>query len=180
MKKLTILLAFISVLSIIGCSSTRSISSASGVELQSVKIETDSDGRSIEQRNIMERLKRDNNSGSIKFLYLVSPFTGEIILQSSVKGKVTSSSKRLTPEDLRLYNNSSISGGEVNIVEINGKTYTSNQLPGDDGTYGSSMPYLFWFDQNGTYHQTYVGAAIVHITDQPVNFRQTTQTIETQ
>lgn len=175
MKSIYLTLALAPIVLTAGCFGESEIKSASGVGLQSVQIETNPDGTSVEQRNIMERLKRDNNPGSIKFLYLVSPFTGEVILQSSVKGKVTSSSKRLTPEDLRRYNDN-----KVEVMSINGEEFTTDQLPGDDGTYGSSAPYLYWFDQNDVYHQTYTGAAIVHITDAPMTFNQTTQVIEGQ
>lgn len=158
-----------------GCSYVQENESASGVKQASVIVSTDSNGNSIEQMNIKERLTRDNKPGSIKFLYLVSPFTGDIILQSTVRGKVTSSGKRLTPTDVIDFNPSIHSSKRI---EINGRTFWTSQTPGDDGTYGDSMPYLYWFDQNNVYHQTYVGSAIIHITDQPITFYKSTQRIE--
>jgi hypothetical protein len=39
----------------------------------------------------------------------------------------------------------------------------------DDGTYVSSVEYLYWFDAKGVYHQHYVtGGQIVHVSDQPL------------
>jgi len=37
------------------------------------------------------------------------------------------------------------------------------------GTYGSSMDYLYWWDEQGRYHQHYVaGGQIVHVSSDPV------------
>lgn len=45
---------------------------------------------------------------------------------------------------------------------------TTNEVLEDDGTYGDSVPYIFWFDA-GVYHQHYVeGGQIIHISDQPL------------
>lgn len=159
-----------------GCVEPQTVESASGVKMATTKVDTDSNGNTIEQRNIKERLARDNKPGSVKFLYVVSPFTGDLIFQSTVKGKVTSSSKRLTPSDLV---ETDARGQNLwKRIEIDGRFYETSQNPGDDGTYGDSIPYLYWFDQNSVYHQAYIGGAIVHITDQPMTFYKTTQRIE--
>ena len=43
------------------------------------------------------------------------------------------------------------------------------ELLGDDGTYGSSAEYIYWWDSKGVYHQHYLsGGQIVHISDQPL------------
>ena len=40
---------------------------------------------------------------------------------------------------------------------------------GDDGAYGSSGDYIFWFDSKDAYHQHYLsGGQIVHVSDQPL------------
>lgn len=159
-----------------GCTPTPEAESISGVKMTSTTVQTDpTDGQTVEQRNIKERIKRDNAPGSIKFLYLISPFTGDVIYASTVKGKVTSSGKRLTPADIAPYVDGSASDM---VVHINGKAFVTNQTPGDDGTYGDSIPYLYWYDQKGTYHQQYLGAAIIHITDAPMTVKKTTQAIE--
>ena len=145
--------------------------------MATTKVVTAEDGTTIEQRNIKERLARDNKPGSIKFLYIVSPFTGDLIISSTVKGKVTSSSKRLTPPDLTQI--TSQNGTTIQkVIEINDRWYTTDQNPGDDGTYGDSIQYLFWFDSNDVYHQAYIGGAIVHIADKPQTFYKTVQRVD--
>jgi hypothetical protein len=158
-----------------GCVVTPQAESVSGVKVASVQVQTDPDGETVEQKNVKERIKRDNTPGSIKFLYVISPFTGDVIFQSTVKGKVTSSGKRLTPSDIAIANATDSS----KYVVINGKTYVTAQNPQDDGTYGDSIPYLYWFDENGVYHQQYLGAAVITITDQPMRVKKTTQAVET-
>jgi hypothetical protein len=49
----------------------------------------------------------------------------------------------------------------------------------DDGTYGTSVDYLYWFDARGAYHQHYVtGGTIVHVSDQPLNVKSVIINIE--
>lgn len=121
-------------------------------------------GLTVEQENIKRRLENDNKPGSIKYLYLISPFTGDVISYSSVKGKVTSSGKRLKPKEL------------VNTYEVeyskNG-VYLTEQM-GDDGAYGSSAEYLYWWDLRGVYRQVAPGACSVLITDQPIRVKKGT------
>lgn len=74
--------------------------SDSGIKKATVKVLTDAEGYSIEQRNVMTRLERDNKPGSIKHLYVISAMSGQVLLYSTVKGKVTSSGKRLTPNSV--------------------------------------------------------------------------------
>lgn len=150
--------------------------SSSGVEKATVKVQTDLQGHTTEQNNIMERYKRDNTPGAVKYLYLISPFTGSVILSSTVQGKVTSSGKRLTPTSI----NEEWNGVETNTdalhwggdpVQVNGRTVLTNELIQDDGTYGSSIEYLYWIDVRGVYHQEYAHGLDVHISDQPIHFK---------
>jgi len=49
----------------------------------------------------------------------------------------------------------------------------------DDGTYGSSIEYLFWWDVQGRYHQQFVtGGEIIHISDQPIPVKSITINME--
>jgi len=124
----------------------------SGVTKTSVKIKTGSDGLTTEQRNVGRRLQEDNKIGAIKHLYVISSMSGQTILYSTVDGKVTSGGKRLT-----------------NTMRIAGRFEQRRVMPNiqDDGTYGNSMPYLYWWDIKGVYHQHYVtGGQIVHISEQ--------------
>ncbi|MDP3506960.1 MAG: hypothetical protein Q8T09_03145 [Candidatus Melainabacteria bacterium] len=148
--------------------------SASGVTKLNVKVQVDpTTGQTIEQSNIAKRLKLDNAVGSIKHLYIISPSSGQVLLYSTVKGKVTSSGKRLTPNTI----NSSTYGFEVNIGGE--KHYTSEVLQ-DDGTYGNSSEYIYWFDAAGRFHQHwFTGGQIIHLSDQPIAVKSVVLNLET-
>lgn len=156
---------------------------ASGVRKATVKIETGSDGLTVEQRNVKERLVRDNQPGSIKHLYVISNISGQVIMYSTVKGKVTSSSKRLTPNTViatasAAQQTPDYVGGFA--VDVGGHTVRTNEVLSDDGTYGSSIPYLFWFDAQNRYHQHFVSAGeMLHISDQPMAFKSIIINMET-
>ena len=137
--------------------------SRSGVKIANVSVRTDEQGHTSEQGNVIERLNRDNESGSIKHLYVISAYSGQVLIYSTVKGKVTSGGKRLSPTTA-----GGCSGCAIPFI-LNGATYYTTEVAQDDGTYGTSLPYLFWFDTRGVYHQHYVeGGQILHISDQPI------------
>lgn len=141
------------------------IQSSSGLSKASVQIAPGSDGYSVEQRNVRDRLLADNKPGSIKHLYVISAYSGQVLIYSTVRGKVTSSGKRLTPETVEGCAGCASQGGFT--TTFNG--LITHEVLSDDGTYGSSVPYIFWFDAKGAYHQHYVdGGQIVHISDQPL------------
>lgn len=150
--------------------------SSSGVSKASVKVPIGSDGLTVEQRNIGERLKRDNEPGSIKHLYVISSMTGQVLIYSTVKGKVTSGGKRLTPTSIAP--NHDTTNWNLFPVDIGGTKYWTSEVLQDDGSYGSSGEYLFWFDQNNVYHQQYASACIIHISDQPLNVKQIVLNLE--
>ncbi len=133
----------------------------SGVKKTSVKLKTGADGLSVEQRNVKQRLIKDNQIGSLKHLYVISAYTGDVLIYSTVKGKVTSSGKRLT-------NTHKLVRGD------RGQGYGDFVMPSiqDDGTYGSSSPYVYWFDSKGVYHQHYImGGQIFHVSDKPLRLK---------
>ena len=107
----------------------------------------------------------DNKVGAIKHLYVISPTSGVILLYSTVKGKVTSSGKRLTPRSVAISERGlSYEGFEVKF----GKDvqHTAEVLE-DDGTYGDSEPYIYWWDSHNVYHQHFVtDGQIIHVSDQ--------------
>jgi hypothetical protein len=128
------------------------------------KVETGLSGLTVEQENIKKRLEADNKPGAMKFIYFISPFTGDVISFCSVKGKVTSSGKRLKPKD------------QPNEFKANeyGSGYFLTEQMGDDGAYGSSSEYIYWWDVKGVYHQVSPGACMWHISDQPIRVKKTT------
>ena len=143
--------------------------SSSGVQRTTVQVQTDTNGRTVEQNNIAERYKIDNTPGSVKHLYIISAYSGQVILYSTVRGKVTSSGKRLTPtsvEDHQGQYQSDTYGFPLNIGGTNVRT---TEVLQDDGTYGSSAEYIYWFDSKGVYHQQYItGGMILHVSSEPV------------
>lgn len=152
--------------------------SDSGVTKASVKIETDADGHTIEQKNIMERLKRDNSVGEVKHLYIISSYTGDVMEYSTVVGKVTSGSKRLSPKTVNSAAGISMTNVYTNTVNIGGLTYFTDEVLDDGGSYGDSGSYLYWFDAQGNYHQYYPsGGTYLHISEKPLRIRKSNLTV---
>ncbi len=149
-----------------GCESSTPTTSSSGVSKVATEVITGSDGLTVEQRNVRDRLVTDNKPGAIKHLYVISAYSGQVLIYSTVRGKVTSSGKRLAPTSI-------VVGGAGDFQRQGfstgiGSTVTSEVLQ-DDGTYGSSVEYVYWWDAKGVYHQHYIqGGQIVHISDAPL------------
>lgn len=139
-------------IAMVGCRDEQTASS--GVTQQSVALQPGSSGRTVEQDNIAARLIEDNLPGAIKHLYVISAYSGQVILYSTVKGKVTSGGKSLSPKLRRAADTQGV---------------TAVDAIGDDGSFGQAVEYLYWWDTRGIYHQHYVsGGQIVHISSQPV------------
>ena len=173
MKYLNTLL-ILSIISLSSCDDNNKTVSSSGATLQEVKITTDNDGWTIEQKNIARRLQIDNTPGSIKHLYIISPYSGQTILYSTVKGKVTSSGKRLKPTTVSDNNTRRLPG-----IYIDKHILKTNEVLQDDGSYGSSCEYIFWFDQKDSYHQHFfTGGQIIHVSDQPMPIKNITINLE--
>jgi len=129
----------------------------------SVEVQKDLNGYTIEQNNVAGRYKEDNKPGSIKHLYIISAYSGQTLIYSTVKGKVTSSGKRLSPNQL---------SENFRIDLPDGRFAYTNELLADDGTYGSSTEYIYWWDSKGVYHQQYItGGMILHISNQPLSVK---------
>jgi len=164
----SILIVIFSFAFLVACDDRAPVSeSSSGAKRVTVKIPKGPDGTTIEQRNVADRLLLDNKPGSIKHLYVISAYSGQAIIYSTVKGKVTSSGKRLTPNSV--IGHDGLVGTNANYVRVGNRKHTTHEVMQDDGTYGSSVHYLFWWDAQGRYHQHYVsGGQILHISDQPL------------
>lgn len=145
--------------------------SDSGVTKATTQVQTDASGKTIEQENIIERLKRDNQPGSIKHLYIISSYTGDVLQYSTVKGKVTSGGKRLSPKTI---NGDGLNKStNSNWVTIGDTRYTTDEVLDDGGAYGESGSYMFWFDAQGNYHQYYpAGGTYVSICDKPQRIKK--------
>lgn len=106
-----------------------------------------------EQNNIVRRQTMVGDAGLTGYITLISS-AGVPILYTSVAGKTTSGGKRLT----KTWGRVGSSSYGYNVVAA-----SSN-----DGTYGSSNPYQYWWDTSGRYYQ-WNGEYL--FTDQPVRLR---------
>jgi hypothetical protein len=153
--------------------------SASNVKKATVEVETNKNGHTTEQANIIERYHRDNKVGSLKHLYVISAYSGQVILYSTVDGKVTSSGKRLSPTTVQAQQQDG-HGGEWGFpVNIGGEKHWTAEVLQDDGTYGSSSEYIYWFDSRKVFHTHYIsGGQIVHISDEPIAVKSVVLNLE--
>jgi len=155
--------------------------SASGAKQVTVKIPTNEKGHTTEQENIARRLMVDNEPGSVKHLYVISAMSGQVLIYSTVKGKVTSSGKRLTPTSVAAIEGEMVGRDHEGVpVVIGGRQHYTSEVLQDDGTYGSSIEYLYWWDQRDQYHQHYVsGGQILHVSDKPIATKSIVLNLET-
>lgn len=150
-------------------STPRESVSSSGISKVSVKLKKGPDGKTVEQRNVSRRLEEDNVPGSIKHFYIISPYSGQTIIYSTVRSKVTSSGKRLTPYEVVTATDSTGFMCRGFDIYIGGSGYKTNEVLQDDGTFGHSVPYIFWWDSKDIYHQHFfTGGQIIHLSDQPL------------
>lgn len=149
-----------------GCDQRRDVKSNSGVTKASTVVQTDVNGLTVEQKNVAKRLVEDNKVGTTKHLYVISAYSGQVIIYSAVDGKITSSGKRLSPTTA---NSPSGYGFRINAGDLD---FVTNEVLQDDGTYGSSEAYVYWWDTKGVYHQHYVsGGQILHVSSQPLSVK---------
>lgn len=165
MKKKSILLLLCSFIFITLTSEeceNKKAKSSSGVNKATAKVTTDLNGKTTEQLNILEKVKRDSEIGKIRHFYQISAYTGTVLEYHTIKGKITSGSKRLNPKNVY-----DISGGNA-VFKISDGVYT-NEMLNEDGTYSESMNYFYFFDTRDEYHQIFpTGGTYVHISDRPL------------
>lgn len=142
----------------------------SGVSEDIIKVPVGPDGKTSEQTLTERRLKQDNSAGAVKFAYVGSAYTGELLFQSVVEMKVVSSDKRLSPQSVYTWKVKHGHDGGIPL-NIGAEVYYTSELLQDDGTYGESVPYLFWWDVDKTYFQYFVtDDNFVVVTSRPVDF----------
>lgn len=183
-----VLIPAVAMVFVSGCEGqTRSVQPAitavSGVREVKAEVKVGSDGLTNEQRNIQDRYKMDSMPGAIKHLYVISAYSGDVLIYSTVRGKVTSSGKRLTPTSVYAgvarTGDVSVERSGIPIVIGNNWQRTGEVLQ-DDGTYGASIEYLYWTDAKGIYHQHYVaGGQIVHVSSEPLAVKRVIINMET-
>jgi hypothetical protein len=89
--------------------------------------------------NIKKRLELTSQPGLLGYIVLLNG-VGQPVYYGTVKGKVTSGGKRLTRPD----RSTAEGAGQNNVVM---------QAPSDEGTYGSSGEYIFFWTTSGQYMQ---------------------------
>lgn len=107
--------------------------------------------------NIKRRLELTADPGKLGFIVLMNQ-SGQPILYEGIKGKVTSGGKRLTrPDAVQTWGNGN--GGTSGVVRAGGS---------DEGTFGSSSQYIFYWNTAGVYRQWSEGYLY---SDQPIRLR---------
>lgn len=94
-----------------------------------------------ERDNIVKRVKLTSNPGQIGYIALTN-MAGRPIAYYGVEGKITSSGKRLTAP----WNTVRMDCGEFNCDR-------EVTAPSDDGTWGSSDSYIYFWTTDGQYVQ---------------------------
>ena len=103
-----------------------------------IQKQTTISGESLEKKNLIERLERQEDPNTIRYVYVTN--YGEFVGYYTINGKVSSAGSQIAPEQevIRGY------GGE-------GYTLDSAQ---DDGTYGSGDDGIFFFTTDGVLVET--------------------------
>lgn len=108
--------------------------------------------------NIKKRIELTSKPGLVGYVVLLNQ-AGQPIAYHGVQGKITSGGKRLTsPETVKRFD----PGGSSPYV------YEKVQAPSDEGTYGSSGDYIFFWTTNGEYIQWNGG---YYYSDKPIRLR---------
>lgn len=92
--------------------------------------------------NIKKRLELTANPGLLGYVVLLNEM-GQPVMYTGVKGKITSGGKRLT-DPRHVVTKGNGNGGSVMAV---------TDSPSDEGTYGSSGEYVFFWTPAGQYIQ---------------------------
>jgi len=144
---------------VVGCNPA--VQSASGTKMATAgHVNVDANGHTVEQNAIIHKIAVENDPNKVWYLYVISPLDQKIIMKSTVKGKVTSSGKRLTPKD------ASASDTGRMTFRSNGYDFYTSSMPGEDGTYGDSAEYIYWIDSKGNNRRHYLlHGQIIHVVD---------------
>ncbi|MBC7996574.1 MAG: hypothetical protein IAF58_01430 [Leptolyngbya sp.] len=134
----------------------QNIKTNSGATQQKATVQLNSKGRTIEQENLVRRTERDTKPGATKHLYAWSTYNNSLMLYSPVDGKVTSTTKRLTPSTVVGVEGEYVDEESKGILfDFGGQIRRTTQVMGEDGAYGESTPGIFWFTPAGEYYQMY-------------------------
>ena len=95
-----------------------------------------------EINNIKDRITLTSKPGLLGYVAIINK-VGSVVMYTPVRGKITSGNKRLTKP------------WELHRTDC-GPNYCVNttEAPSDEGTYGSSNPYIYFWTPTGRYVQT--------------------------
>ncbi len=113
-------------------------------------------GDSLERRNIINRLELWNKDDKVSYIYLIN--YGKVMSFYTIKGKITSGSKRLTSNEKK---------EECDTGEWTGDCVMES--PSLDGTYGGSDDYIYFWTTEGNYVQW---SSDYMLADQPLKLTQ--------
>lgn len=94
-----------------------------------------------EINNIKARLELTSDPGLTGFVLLMNE-AGQPIMYTGIKGKITSGSKRLTKPYQKIHCDRGQAYGDCIV-----------KAPSDEGTHGSSAPYIYFWTTTGQYIQ---------------------------
>ena len=176
MKKISVVLLL--VIAVIGCQpsiDTSQVSSSGATQTSSSKIKLNSQGLSVEQQNIIDRINVTTDNTRVMWIHLIS-LNGDIIKRMPVRNKVTSSGKRLEPKHASdadgVYPDTpfAIPWYTINHPSRPPVYWETDEFIQPDGTYGDSDQYIFWFDPQGRYHQWGTAGGLGYLlTDYPID-----------
>ena len=130
--------------------------SDSGVSKTSVSVKPAVNGLTVEQWAITEKIARDNRPDTLKYFYLIAQ-NGQVVMHDVVKFKLVSSGKRLTPRNvvdtypLNYIGDSSTNSYNGFPFTMNGRVAVTQETLEDDGTYGDSGQYFYYFTTAGNF-----------------------------
>jgi hypothetical protein len=164
-NRVTCLILALSLYALASCNKPGSdqVSSSGARQADPYHVPKNSKGHTVEQQNIYDRQEVTTDTTKVMWIHLIG-LDGKIIRRMPVRNKVTSSGKRLEPTKVVV--DPSETGGSY--PSYNG--YFVDELIQPDGTYGSSDPYIYWFDPPGRYHQWGTAGGLGYlVTDYPID-----------
>lgn len=133
-----------------GCTNYNANGTDTGVKeahVGTLPLVTEKDGSQVTvgQDLIIKRTHIDNQPGNVKYLAIVSAYSGDVIFSDTLVGQVMPDGKRLLPETI-----SGSPWGNNNghfVVFINNTPWYTDETPNPDGTYGTSPCEYFYYER---------------------------------
>lgn len=136
--------AIVMALALAGCDGEAKQPQAKTIQAEKARAAADSISfpENAEIDSIKKRLELTANPGLLGYVVLLNEM-GQPVMYTGVKGKITSGSKRLTEPDRVQSHSHGTNGGAL-----------MRASPSDEGTYGSSGEYVFFWTPAGQYIQS--------------------------